>query len=441
MQDTVYTSTAAPDTPLSDSTAPKFPDTAWPGAFARYFDLVADTCEASDPILWASAAGMFSALFAQGVALPWGTQPLRPTLYLLLLGATGRTRKTTAMQDARRLILDPYMQRPRYPGEPQRLSVVSGFASGEGMTDAISDQEFWPPGKKKGEDPPEKMTGRCALYEFDEFASQLTKSNKDAAGNFNGILLRLWDQPQTLSLSTRREQVTATNPLTVILAASTYSYMGRALSRGHVHDGLLNRFLLVHGEPGKPIPVRPPISQQEHQTLLAGLNQAMAAVWGRLFTLSPGALAVHTAHYRNDHQQEHESDLMEAATSRASIIAMRLALLFAATRGSTEISEDDMQGAWDVMNYNQAVVARLLHALQDSTWREAEARVMAAARRVADANGGTFAMAEVRARLKGGNGLEARTFNGCWNSMVRAGDFVLVAEGSDRYRINQEVRP
>jgi len=442
MHNEVYTTPAAPDTALSDSsTPPKFPETAWPGLFTSYYNLIANTCEASDSFIWASSAGMFSALFSPGVGMAWGPQVLKPTLYLLLLGATGRTRKTTAMQDARRTILDPFMPRPRFPGDPERLTVLSGFVSGEGMADALSDREFWSPGKKKGEDPPEVAMGRCGFFEFDEFASQLIKSNKDAAGNFTGMLLRLWDLPATLSLRTRREQVTATNPLTVVLAASTYSYMSRALSQGHVHDGLVNRFLLVHGEPGEPIPVRPPINPQEHAALLSELHQAMNAVWGKPFTMSPSAEAVHAAHYRNDHQQRHESDLLEAATSRASILAIRLAVLFAAARGSTVISDADMQGAWDVMAYNQAVAARLLQSLHDSNWREAEARVLAAARRVAAESGGTFAMAEVRARLKGGNGLDARTFNGCWQALVRAGDFALVAEGSDRYRFNMEVRP
>ncbi|MBZ4421754.1 DUF3987 domain-containing protein [Myxococcus sp. RHSTA-1-4] len=442
MQDVLYSTTAAPDTAASESNAPpRFPDTAWPGVFASYYDLVAPTCEASDAFIWASATGMLSTLFAPGVGMAWGSQILKPTLYLLLLGATGRTRKTTAMQDARRILLDPFMPRPRFPGDPERITVLSGFASGEGMADALSDQEFWPPGKKKGEGPPEVATGRCALFEFDEFASQLMKSNKDAAGNFTGMLLRLWDLPPTLSLRTRREQVTTTNPLAVILAASTYSFMGRALSQGHIRDGVLNRFLLVHGEPGKAVPVRPAINPQDHMALMTELHQALTAVWGRLFTLSPGAEAVHTTLYCNDHQQRRESDLLEAATSRASIMAIRLAVLFAAARGSTVISDTDMQGAWDVMTYNQAVVARLLQSLQDSTWREAEARVQSAARREAAASGGTFTMAAVRARLKGGNGLDARTFNGCWMSMVRAGDFVAVAEGSDRYCINEEVQP
>ncbi|MFP2923797.1 DUF3987 domain-containing protein [Pyxidicoccus sp. 3LG] len=442
MDDVVYTATAAPDIARSDSsTPPKFPDTAWLGVFANYYDLIAPTCEASDAFIWASAAGALSALFAPGVGMPWGSQTLRPTLYLLLLGSTGRTRKTTAMQDAQEILLNPHLPRPRFPGDPQRLSVVSGFTSGEGMTDTLADKEFWPPGKKKGEDPPEVMTGRCVLFEFDEFAAQLNKANKDAAGSFTGTLLKLWDLPPTLTLRTRREQVTATNPLTVVLAASTYSYMGKALTKGLVHDGLLNRFILVHGDPGEPVPVRPPIDPRAREALMAELRRAFSAVWGKPFTLSPGAEAVHRARYLEDHRQQHESDLMEAATSRASIIAMRLALLFAAARGSTVISDRDMQGAWDVTAYNRAVVGRLLQSIKDSTWHEAEERVLAAARRVATASSGTFSMEEVRARLKGGNGLDARTFNGCWNSMVRAGDFALVAEGSDRYRINEGVRP
>ena len=438
MQNTAYTSSSTSDT---DNAPPQFPETAWPGLFDRYFNLVADTCEASDAFIWASAAGMLSALFSPGVFMAWGTQHLRPVLYLLLLGATGLTRKTTAMQDARRILLDPYMVPPRFPGEPERLSVLSGFASGEGMTDALADREYWPPGKKKGEDLPEKMTGRCALFEFDEFASQLIRANKDSAGNFNGTLLRLFDLPATLSLRTRREHLIATNPLAVILAASTYSYMGRALPRENIHDGLLNRFILVHGEPGDPVPVRPPIDSNAHGALLAELHRARSAVWGKPFTLSPAARAVHSECYVQEHQQQHESDLMAAATSRASGTAIRLALLFAAVRGSTEVSDNDIRGAWDVMAYNQAVVARLLQSIADSTWRDAEERVMAAARRVAAVNGGTFSMKEVRERIKGGNGLAARTFNGCWNSLVNAGDFVLVAEGGDRYRIAEEVRP
>ncbi|HEX8704819.1 MAG TPA: DUF3987 domain-containing protein [Myxococcaceae bacterium] len=242
-------------------------------------------------------------------------------------------------------------------------------------------------------------------------------------------------------MRTRREEATTTNPIAVVLAASTYSYMGRALSRELIHDGLLNRFILVHGEPGDAVPVRPAIDSQAHAALVAELHLAISAVWGRSFTLSPGAHAVHDSHYRQDHQQRHESELMEAATGRISIMAMRLALLFAAARGSTEISADDMRGAWDLMAYNKAVIARLLQSIKDSTWREAEERVLAAARRVAAANGGTFSSMEVRARLKGGNGLDARTFNGCWSSLERAGDIVLAPSRNDRYLLNEGGQP
>jgi hypothetical protein len=423
------------ETPLS--TPPVFPDSAWRGVLAPYYNLVFQTTEAADSFIWGSAMAMLSVLFSGGVAMPWGAQLMRPVLFLCLLGVTGRTRKSTAIQDARQLLLEPLLPRPSFPGEPEPITVVSGFGSGEGMADALADRDYWPPGKKKGEDPPEKMIGRRALFEIDEFGAQLAKANKDAAGNFIGIMLRMWDCPASLSLRTRREQMNATGPLGTVIAASTYSHMGSTLNADLVHHGLLNRFILLHGEPGAPLPMRPPIDLQEHTALLAELQQAISSVWGKPFTVSAEAVAVNAFHYNQDYARPRESELMEAATSRTSATAMRLALLFAAIRGATEIDAGDMQAAWDVMRYNHAVVTSLVQRLEASTWRDVEQRVLARARRVGERYAGTFSKDEVRAGLKGGNGLDARTFSMAWDGLLRAGDIIPVAQGSDRYRIHE----
>jgi len=437
MQSSEYLNPPPPGGGDSSSTPPRFPDSAWRGVLAPYWNLVRDTTEAGDSFIWGAAVAMLSVLFSAGVEMPWGAQYMRPVLFLCLLGVTGRTRKSTALQDARRLLLEPLLPQPRFPSEPASITVVSGFGSGEGMVDALSDRDYWPPNRKHGEGPPEKMIGRRALFEIDEFGAQLAKVNKDAAGNFIGIMLRLWDCPPSITLKTRRESMTATNPLGTIIAASTYSHMGETLDSSFVHNGLINRFLFLHGERGNALPIRPPIDQQDHAALLAELHQALQSVWGRSFTISPEAHEVHRTHYLEDHARPQESDLLEAATNRAQVTAVRLALLFAASRGVTEIDQGDMRAAWDVMHYNRAVVARLLQELKANSWREAEERVKAATRRVAAVNGGTFSMAEVRAKLKGGNGLDARTFNACWLSLVRAGDFLLAASGGDRYVLNE----
>jgi hypothetical protein len=423
------------DTP--PCTPPAFPDSAWRGVLAPYYNLVSETTEAADSFIWGAAVAMLSVLTSAGVALPWGAQLMRPVVFLCLLGVTGRTRKSTAIQDARQLILEPLLPRPSFPGEPEQITVVSGFGSGEGMADALADRDYWPPGKKKGEHPPEKMIGRRALFEIDEFGAQLAKANKDAAGNFIGFMLRLWDCTPSLSQRTRREQMNATGALGTVIAASTYSHLGSTLNADLVHHGLLNRFILLHGEPGKPLPVRPPIDLQEHAALLAELQQALSAVWGKPFTIHPDAEAVHAYHYNQDHSRPRESDLLEAATNRAQVTAMRLALLFAAIRGATVIDAGDMQAAWDVMHYNRSVVASLLQRMEASSWRDVEDRVLARARRVGERYAGTFSKDEVRAGLKGGNGLDARTFSMAWDGLLRAGDIIPVTQGSDRYRIHE----
>lgn len=418
----------------SSAPLPAFPTGAWRGVLGAYRDLVAHTGEASTSFIWAAAAASLSVLLAPGVALAWGPETMRPLVFNLLLGSTGRSRKTTAISDAVRLLVEPFTPPPRYPGEPLLLSTLSGFASGEGLTEALADQDTWPPPKKRGVDAPERVVGRRALLVFDEFGAQLAKAGKDAAGNFIGVLLRLWDAPDRIQLSTRKAQLQATRPHVSILAASTYSYMGRALSPELVRDGLLNRFLLVHGEAGEPLPVRPPIDRAAHEQLKASITAAAQAVWGTPFVLDAEARALHAARYGVEHHRQHDSELLEDATGRAAAQAVRLALLFAAARGSTTVDQGDVAAAWEVVDYSRAVASHLLQHLEDRTWRDAEARVIARARKVAETYAGTFSRQEVRAGLKGGNGLDARTFSAAFDSLVRAGDIVRV-EDTDRYRM------
>jgi hypothetical protein len=176
---------------------------------------------------------------------------------------------------------------------------------------------------------------------------------------------------------------------------------------------------------------------KEHEALLVELHQALNAVWGKPFSISPEAQEVHAFYYKQDHDRPRESDLLEAATSRAQVTAMRLAMLFAAIRGSTIIDAGDMQAAWDVMHYNRCVVASLIQRIEASSWREVEERVLARARRVGAMHAGSFSKNEVREGLKGGNGLDARTFSMAWDGLLRAGDIIPVSDGTDRYCIRQ----
>ena len=144
--------------------------------------------------------------------------------------------------------------------------------------------------------------------------------------------------------------------------------------------------------------------------------------------LSPEACTVNDARYRLDHARQEGSDMLSAATNRTHVIAVRLSMIFAVAEGTTTITGQHMAAAWDVAEYARAVAAGLVDQVQDKTWKEAEARVVARAHRVAETHGGTFTKTEVRDGLKGGHGMDASTFNRVFESLIRVGDFEPVGD-------------
>ena len=118
--------------PPNDSTSPpdtqhpQFPDSAWIGIITDYYNLIRETTEAADELIWAAIVGVLSALASQCVRLRFGTGFIRPDLYLCLLGSTSRARKTTAITDAVDVVLDPLRPRATQPGEPDPFLVVRG---------------------------------------------------------------------------------------------------------------------------------------------------------------------------------------------------------------------------------------------------------------------------------------------------------------------------
>ncbi len=412
---------------------PKFPENAWFGVIADYYNLVADTTEAPEEFIWAGIVGVLSALAAASVGIPWGPQLMRPILYLCLLGETGRSRKTTSVDDARSLILEPLAPRSQQAGEPDPLEIVNGSGSGEGLIDVLADREWFPEGADK-KARPNIQTGRRAVFLFDEFGALLGKAGRDQAGDLIGFMLKAFDMPQELKHSTRSRKVICTNATATIIAASTAAYLSKGLSEDLIQAGLLNRFLFVQGGRGDPLPIRPAIDAEQHRQLLGRVAAALSAVMGKPMSLSPEAVAVNDARYRLDHGRQESSDLLAAATNRTPVMAVRLSMLFAVADGTSTISGEHMTAGWDVAEYGRLVAADLVDQVHDKTWKEAEARLVSRAMRVAQTSSGTFTKTEVRDGVKGSHGMDAGTFNRIWESLIRAGDFVPVGD-TGRFRV------
>ncbi|WP_242334564.1 DUF3987 domain-containing protein [Anaeromyxobacter sp. SG66] len=410
----------------TDSDHPQFPESAWIGATVDYYNLICNTTEAPDELIFAGIIGVLSALATLSIRLRAGTGFILPILFVCLLGETARTRKTTAMNDAVDVVLDPLRPRSTQPGEPDPFEIVRGQGSGEGLLEALADRPWWPPGVKPHSQPPTVQSGRSALYLFDEYGTFLEKAARDHAGNFVGFHLNLFDAPAQMQLSTRSSRIVCTNARGTILAASTPDYLARGLTEGLVRSGFVNRFLFFAGERTAAIPIRPPVDDAARAALIVTLRGHLERLRGREVTLSPEAISINHARYHVHYNRQDETPLVEAATERAHILAMRLAMVLAFADGSAVIAGSHMAAGWDVVSYSGKVVAKLLGLMKSKDFEHAEGRVIRAARKLEAVNGGTFTRPELRDRLRGGNGLTAKAFNTVWDPLLAAEDIIQV---------------
>ncbi|HYD54040.1 MAG TPA: DUF3987 domain-containing protein, partial [Gemmatimonadaceae bacterium] len=355
----------------TDNEQPQFPETAWIGEIAEYYNLICDTTEAPDELIWGAIVSVLASLAALCIRLPWGTGFMRPILFLCLLGETSRTRKTTAMTDAVDTVLDPLRPRGTQPGEPDPFEIVRGQGSGEGLLDILADRQWRPPGANNTT-PPNVQTGRAALFMFDEFGALVEKSARDHAGNLHGFLLQLFDSPSQMQLTTRSKVTVCTNAHGSILAASTPDFLAKGLTESMVHSGFVNRFFFLAGKRTSPIPHRPPIDANARQALLDRVRGHMQALRGTEMTMSPEARAVNESKYIADFHRTEESSLVEAATDRGSTLAIRIAMVFAFAEGSPIITGHHMNAAWDLVQYSRRVVCRLLGLMTSKDFEHAE---------------------------------------------------------------------
>lgn len=412
--------------PLSNEstspTPPPFPESVWRGAICDYYNLICNTTEASDSLIWAAITSVMSALAATCVCLPWAAEVVRPILFFCLLGQTSRARKTTAISDAIHVALEPLRPRAMQPGEPDPFEIVRGHGSGEGLMEALADRSWYPPGANRARDPANVQTGRTVYYVLDEFGALLEKAAREAAGNFTAFALQLFDAQPSMALSTRSNKLTCTDAKGTIIAASTYDYFTKNLTDSLVHSGFLNRFLFVTGGRTAPIPIRPPVDPGARDALVQRLRTTMTALRGQEMRFCADAQALHNQLYSTEFYRDDESPLVAAATDRNGTTVVRLAMTLAFAEGMPVITPEHVQAAWDFMAYSRQVVDGLLGQMKDRTFEQAEAKMVRACRRTMTEGGGPFTRADIRDRLHGGNGLTSRNFTVTWDALLSAGD-------------------
>jgi hypothetical protein len=311
-----------------------FPEEAWTGLFLRWRDVAAPCTEAALENIWAAflvATGMVIGRNAYRES----PQPLYPNFYLLLLGATGDSRKSTVLWLIGELL--------EHVGV--KFQNLAGVASVEGIYEALA-------------------TGDAtkALLYVDEFRSLLAVGKRQTTQNLLPRLNSLYYCPPRDSIDRVKDSTVIIEPFVSLVAATPRAYIDDLLSDLEISGGFLNRFLMVTGaeQPPKPI-VRAPSSAAWES--VAGPLRAI----GERFDNSPTHLEMTPdaerlwCEFYTQWKNERRNWQQKAAelTSRVFEHTLKIAVVYSALEGKTTITADALARAVALGGWLQSNTLRM----------------------------------------------------------------------------------
>jgi len=305
------------------------------------------------------------------------------------------------------------------------MEIVVGSGSGEGFTEAIADRKWWRSGSPEKGESPQIQKGRRGLFVQHELGGLLEKADRGQAGNVLDFMIRTFDAPRSWSHRTRAKSKTSpalemTGAVGVFLAATTMAWLEKTLSETQVMAGLANRFLWLTGARSAPLAIRPEVQEAKISLFQVKVRDALSLARGKRFALSPEAVQFHTAKYGEDYEQQGPSEIVAAATARADVLALRLAMLLALADSSVLVGVVHIAAAWAVVEYSNTSVGRVVERLAARSMREAQARVEAAIQRHIAAHGNQFRRRDIYQRVKGRSGMSAERFSRVFASLLDA---------------------
>ena len=211
--------------PLAND-AVAFPEAAWRGLFGQWREVAAPCTEAPLENLWGAFLVAVGLMLGRNV---WkeSPRPLYPNFYMLLLGQTGDSRKSTVLWLAGELL--------RHVGED--VEILTGIVSTEGIFERLAKKEE-----------------TRALGYADEFRSLLSVAKRKGTQDILPKLNTLYYCPEREGIDRREKSTTVIRPFFSLITATAQEYVEDLLGNLEVAGGTLNRFLIISGEEQPPKP-------------------------------------------------------------------------------------------------------------------------------------------------------------------------------------------
>jgi hypothetical protein len=334
-------------------TPPILPEICWRPVFSDFRAAYSHCTEGSDAFLYGGLYVLAGLVLGRNARLAYGT-PTWANAYVANVGATGRSRKSTAQGYARGLL----------PEIDDGIEHSPGIGSPEGLLGLL----------ESGAGPPKRV-----LVDIGELATLLRKGAQDATRGLIPMLVDLFDCPQRARLPNRKNPIEVRNPFLSVLASTTPEWLRRDLQADDVRGGLAGRFLYMTGTEKPAIPL-PPLPDQnalvhtKEQLIEARDRHADVRTYG----FSPEAQEVFVGWYHEEHARSYESPILDAVAARLHLTAMKTALIHCALEDTGAVTADQIRAAIAFADYQRLAQAWVFSGYGDSRGLEVERRVVAA---------------------------------------------------------------
>lgn len=323
--------------------------------FSAYLSYTSDTEVPTNFHRW-SIISTIGAMLGRQFWLQHGAFNIYPTMYTMLIGSPG-TRKSTAIKLAKQLILQTnYSTIAASKTSKEKflmdlagdLGLDTPAINSSSKVDNFLEQNLW------GDDHSSKPNAEMFIM-ADEFNTFMGHGNLE----FVSMLGDLWDYEGLYEYRIKTgKSLYINNPTISILGGNTPTGFSMAFPADIIGQGFFSRLLLIYGEPNGKRITFPRVPDPESTRAIVGYLQLIKSKILGAATLSKASYRLFDQIYQSN---PYVDDIrFESYSNRRFTHLIKLTLICAAARLSTEIDERDVTYANTILKHAEHNMPRAL---------------------------------------------------------------------------------
>lgn len=289
------------------------------GWMQQYVELMNPTTEAPRAFHLGVGLTVAGAFLGRSVRVRYGSDELFPNLYTMLVGASGRTRKDSAIRRGTSLLRSADSGLGHFSRSP--VSILRDIGSAEGLLTHLA-------------------TYPSTLLHLSELSRLMANAKREVTRSISPTLMEAWDCPPVMTNQTKNP-VVAKDPTLSALAAVQPDVLADLMTDADIHSGFANRWFYVAGQGGeaKPWPEQMPRDKARYLYERLVAAREIAAKRERALELDPEAHDLWESWYLEQFAIGGTTEEL-AMQQRLPVIAVKIALILTALEGAAAISAE-----------------------------------------------------------------------------------------------------